>query len=101
MDTDEIKGAANETIGKVQDVVGSVTGDAGVQLAGKAKELSGKAQEVYGQATERLRQLTAENPLITLAVVGLVGFVLGALFKSANRDSINYDDVRPARERRY
>ena len=45
--------------------------------------------------------MTAENPLITLAVVGLVGFLLGALFKSANRDSINYDDVRPARERRY
>lgn len=101
MDTDETKGAINETIGKVQDVVGSVTGDAGAQLAGKAKELSGKAQEVYGQATEQLRQTTAENPLITLAVVGLAGFLLGALFKRANRDSINYDDVPPTRGRRY
>ena len=45
--------------------------------------------------------MTAENPLITFAVVGLVGFLLGALFKSANRDSINYDDVPPARGRRY
>jgi uncharacterized protein YjbJ (UPF0337 family) len=101
MDIDEIKGATNETIGKVQDVVGSVTGDAGAQLAGKAKELSGKAQEVYGQATEQLRQTTAENPLISLAVVGLAGFLLGAFFKSANRDSTNYDDVPPALGRRY
>jgi uncharacterized protein YjbJ (UPF0337 family) len=101
MDTDEIKGTINETIGKVQDVVGSVTGDAGAQLAGKAKELGGKAQEVFGQATEQLRQTTAENPLITLAVVGLAGFLLGALFKSANRGSPNYDDVPPARGRRY
>jgi uncharacterized protein YjbJ (UPF0337 family) len=88
MDTDEIKDVTNETIGKVQDVVGSVTGDAGVQLAGKAKELGGKAQEIYGQATDQLRQTITENPLITLAVAGLAGFLLGALFKSANRDSV-------------
>ena len=34
MESNEIKGATNETIGKAQDVVGSVTGDAGAQLAG-------------------------------------------------------------------
>jgi uncharacterized protein YjbJ (UPF0337 family) len=101
MDTNEIKGATNETIGKVQDVVGSVTGDAGAELAGKAKELGGKVQEIYGQATDQLRRTTTENPLITLAVVGLAGFLLGALFKSANRDSMNYDDVPPTRGRRY
>jgi len=101
MDTDEMKSANNETIGKVQGVVGSVTADAGAQLTGKAKELSGKAQEVYGQATAQLRQTTAENSLIALAVVGLTGFLLGAYFKSANRDSINYADVPSARGRRY
>lgn len=101
MDTDEIKGATNETIGKVQDVVGSVTGDAGAQLAGKAKELGGKAQAIYGQATDQLRQTTTENPLITLAVAGLAGFLLGALFKNASRDSGDYDDAPPARGRRY
>ena len=101
MDTDEIKGVTNETIGTVQDVVGSVTGDAGVQLAGKAKELGGKAQEIYGQATDQLRQTTTENPLITLAVAGLAGFLLGALFKSASRDSVDYDDAPPTRGRRY
>jgi uncharacterized protein YjbJ (UPF0337 family) len=101
MDTDEIKDVTNETIGKVQDVVGSVTGDAGVQLAGKAKELGGKAQEIYGQATDQLRQTITENPLITLAVAGLAGFLLGALFKSASRDSGDYDDAPPTRGRRY
>lgn len=101
MDTNEIKGAANESIGKVQDAIGSVCGDAGAQLAGKARELGGKAQEAYGQATDQLRQVTAENPLITLAIAGLAGFLLGALFKSANRDPGNYDVVPPDRARRY
>ena len=101
MDTNEIKGATNEAIGKVRDAVGDVTGDAGAQLAGKAKELGGKAQRVYGQASDQLRQTTAENPLITLAVVGLAGFLLGALFKSANRDPREYDDALPNRARGY
>jgi uncharacterized protein YjbJ (UPF0337 family) len=101
MDTDEITGATNETIGKVQDGIGSVTGDAGAQLAGKAKELSGKVQEIFGQATYQLRQTTTENPLITLAAVGLAGFLLGALFNSASRDSGDYDDAPPTRGRRY
>lgn len=101
MDTNEIKGAANEAMGKVQDVVGDVTGDAGAQLAGQAKELGGKAQRLYGQATDQLRQTTAENPLITLAIVGLAGFLLGALFRSANRDPGYDDDVSPNRASRY
>jgi uncharacterized protein YjbJ (UPF0337 family) len=101
MDTNDIQGATNETIGKVQDAVGSVTGDASAQLAGKAKELGGKAQDDYGQAIDQLRQKTIENPLITLAVVGLAGFLLGALFKSASRDSRDYDDVPPTRRRSY
>jgi len=101
METNEIKGATNETLGKAQDVVGSVTGDAGAQFSGKAKELGGKVQDIYGQATDQLRQTTTENPLITLAVVGLAGFLLGALFNSASRDSGNYDDAPPTRGRRY
>ena len=101
METNEIKGATNETLGKAQDVVGSVTGDAGAQFSGKAKELGGKVQDIYGQATDQLRQTTTENPLITLAVVGLAGFLLGALFNSASRDSGGYDDAPPTRGRRY
>jgi uncharacterized protein YjbJ (UPF0337 family) len=101
MDTNQVKGATNETIGKVQDAVGSVTSDAGAQLAGTAKELGGKAQEVYGQAIDQLRQTTMENPLITLAAVGLAGFLLGALYENGNRDPRSNDDVRPTRGRRY
>ena len=99
METNEIKGATNETIGNAQDVVGSVTGDASAQLAGKAKELGGKVQDIYGQATDQLRQTTTDNPLVTLAVVGLAGFLLGALFNSASRDPRDYDDALPTRRR--
>jgi uncharacterized protein YjbJ (UPF0337 family) len=100
METNEIQGVTNETTGKVQEVVGSVAGDASAQLAGKAKELGGKVQELYGQATEQLRQTAIDNPLVTLAVVGLAAFLLGTVFERANRGSRDYGDVPPTHGRR-
>jgi len=93
MDTNETKGATSETIGKAQEVIGSVASEASAQVAGKVKELSGKAQQVYGQATDQLRQTTAENPLVTLAIVWLAGFLLGVLLERASRDPKTYDEL--------
>lgn len=86
MDSKTVTGMAQNLAGKVQDKVGDLTGDTGTQLAGKARQIGGKAQEVYGQATEQLRGTTTENPLATLAVVGLAAFALGVIVAKSGSD---------------
>lgn len=81
---DQIKGSIKGIAGKVQDAVGGGTGDPGLQLKGKVKQAAGEMQQSYGNAIDSFREAATSNPLITLAAVGAVGFVLGALW--ARRD---------------
>jgi ElaB/YqjD/DUF883 family membrane-anchored ribosome-binding protein len=59
-------------------------GDTGTQVAGKAKELGGKAQRLYADTADIVRDKTTDNPFAALAIVGGLGFLLGAIWASAS-----------------
>lgn len=86
MDSDRIKGAGNEILGKARQVVGDFTNDGRLQGSGIVDEAVGAAQRTFGQAKDAAReggevvaQQARTNPLGTLLLVGAVGFVLGML----------------------
>jgi uncharacterized protein YjbJ (UPF0337 family) len=82
MDTGKAEGAVREVAGKVQGAAGALVGDSAAQLAGKARELAGKAQQLRADATSAVRETTATNPFMALAVVAAVSFVAGAIWRA-------------------
>ena len=46
--TSKIKGAANDTAGKVKDAIGEATGNEKLEAEGEAQQLKGKAQKLKG-----------------------------------------------------
>ena len=60
MDTDRIKGAAQELGGKLQQGFGSVTGDRSTQAEGAAREIGGKAQGLFGEAKDQVRDVAED-----------------------------------------
>jgi len=46
--TSKIKGAANETAGKVKDAVGEATGNDKLEAEGEVQQLKGKGQKLKG-----------------------------------------------------
>jgi len=79
VDENEFEGAARDLGGKVQDAVGGLTGDASTQAKGKWNQAAGKVQKTFGEASDELRDNVTSSPLLALAIVGGVGFVLGFL----------------------
>ncbi|MFD2676031.1 CsbD family protein [Camelimonas lactis] len=86
MDTDRIKGAGNEALGKARQFVGDLTNDGKLQASGVVDEATGAAQRAFGQAKDAARdgaaavtRQTRSNPLGTLLAVGAAGFVLGMM----------------------
>ncbi|KXV10678.1 hypothetical protein CR51_08645 [Caballeronia megalochromosomata] len=84
MDSDKAEGKVKEIAGKVQDAAGDVLGETGTQAVGKARELGGKAQLLYADTTEIVRNKTVDSPLSALAVAAGLGFLLGAIWATAN-----------------
>ena len=60
MDTDRIKGAAQEVGGKVQQGFGRLTGDGSTQAEGAAREFGGKAQGLFGEAKDQVRHVAGD-----------------------------------------
>jgi uncharacterized protein YjbJ (UPF0337 family) len=82
MDTRNTEGAAAEVAGKVQGAASTLVGDAAAQVAGKARELAGKGQQLRADAASAVRENTATNPFMALAVVAAVSFVAGAIWRA-------------------
>ena len=80
VDTDQIKGAAEDAVGKVQDGMGGLLGDGVEQARGKAKQVAGQAQGYYGETLDTVRDFTADQPLVVILAASLIGFIGGALF---------------------
>jgi uncharacterized protein YjbJ (UPF0337 family) len=80
---DQLEGAAQQVVGKVQDAVGAITGDADTQVEGKMRQAFGNLQESYGQTVDHVRVAVASQPIQGVLIAAAVGFVLGALW---NRD---------------
>ena len=108
MDTDRIKGTAQDVGGKVQKAVGDFTGDAGTQAQGMVRQVAGKAQDLYGQVKDSLpdvadaaseyagtaydrgddyarrgvslaRREIEEYPLSAVLLAGAIGYVIAML----------------------
>jgi len=80
VDTNRIEGAAEDAVGKLQDGMGGLLGDSATQAKGKAKQFAGQAQGYYGSTLDSVRDVTADQPLLAVAIATVAGFVLGAIF---------------------
>ena len=108
MDTDRIKGAAQDFGGKVQETVGRVAGDQKTQVEGVVRQIVGQGQDLYGQAKDTVRDVTdnfgdyanqaydnsgdyasrgaqvarqeiGEHPLTSVVLAGAVGYLLAMI----------------------
>lgn len=84
MDSNTAEGNVKEIAGKVQDAAGDLLDKTSTQAVGKARELGGKAQQLYADTTEIVRDKTVDSPLTALAVAAGLGFLLGAIWATAN-----------------
>ena len=111
MDTDRIKGMAQNAGGAIQKTVGDLTDDPQGQVEGVARQVAGKTQELYGQAKESLsgassvvadyagtayeqggdytsrgarmaRQEIVERPLTAIILAGVIGYLLSMFLHS-------------------
>jgi uncharacterized protein YjbJ (UPF0337 family) len=55
MDKDRVKGAVNDTAGRVKRQVGEWTGDTNAQVEGTAQQAKGKAQKAWGTVKDAAR----------------------------------------------
>lgn len=63
------------------------------RIEGAVEKAAGEARYRYGQANDQIKSLACEtvqcvqrNPLTSLAIVGAVGFLIGAACRAARRD---------------
>jgi uncharacterized protein YjbJ (UPF0337 family) len=55
MNKDQIKGVANDLVGRVQEEAGKLVGSKEQQAKGLGKQVSGKAQKAVGDAKEIIK----------------------------------------------
>lgn len=55
MNTDQVKGAVKEAVGKVQQKTGEVLNSPEQQVKGAAKQVEGSVQKNYGDAKEHIK----------------------------------------------
>jgi len=56
MESEHVKGAANEATGKLKQAAGDAIGNKEMEAKGKLQELKGKAQDVIGDAKDALEK---------------------------------------------
>lgn len=56
MNSDQVKGAAEKTSGKIKEGVGKMTGNADTQAKGKFDQVKGRVRENIGDAKEVLKK---------------------------------------------
>jgi ElaB/YqjD/DUF883 family membrane-anchored ribosome-binding protein len=73
-----LKENANEQLGRAAERAESVAN----RVAGQGREAGERVQEVAGNFKTALDKSVRDQPMATLATLAMVGFVLGALWKS-------------------
>ena len=56
MNTDQMKGAIKQGVGKVQEKAGKVTGSTEHRAEGVSKQVEGKVQKNFGDAKENVKR---------------------------------------------
>jgi ElaB/YqjD/DUF883 family membrane-anchored ribosome-binding protein len=74
----DLKDKATEQLGRVADRAESVAN----RVAGQGREASERMQQVGSNFKGALDKSVRDQPMATLATAAIVGFVLGALWKS-------------------
>jgi ElaB/YqjD/DUF883 family membrane-anchored ribosome-binding protein len=74
----DLKDKASEQFGRVADQAESMAS----RVADQGREAGERMQEVAGNFKGALDRSIEEQPMATLAAVAIVGFVLGAIWKS-------------------
>jgi ElaB/YqjD/DUF883 family membrane-anchored ribosome-binding protein len=74
----DLKENANEQLGGAAERAESVAN----RVAGQGREAGERVQEVAGNFKTALDKSVRDQPMATLATAAMVGFVLGALWKS-------------------
>lgn len=82
---DKTEGAMQNVAGRIQEVFGKVMGDPMTQVRGRTRRVAGGAQYGYGEIVQRFRESAVKNPVATVAVIGGVFFVLGAMWAAHER----------------
>jgi uncharacterized protein YjbJ (UPF0337 family) len=77
---DQVEGAAQTVVGRVQDAVGGLTGDTSTQAEGKARQALGSIQRNYGETLDSVREAVIQQPINGVLVAAAIGFVLGAIW---------------------
>ncbi len=67
---------------RMYDVAADAAQDTVRNLAEQGREARERAEEVAANASVALRRSLREQPMTTLAVAAVVGFVVGAMWKS-------------------
>jgi ElaB/YqjD/DUF883 family membrane-anchored ribosome-binding protein len=84
MDSNSAEGTVKEVAGKALNAARDPIGDTGNQTAEKVRQLSGKTQQLYADTAELVRNKTVESPFTTLAIAAGLGFLLSAIWATAN-----------------
>jgi ElaB/YqjD/DUF883 family membrane-anchored ribosome-binding protein len=74
----DLKERATEQVGKAADRAERVAN----RVAGQGREAGERMQEVAGNFKGALDKSVRDQPMATIATAAIVGFVLGALWKS-------------------
>ena len=74
----DLKDKATEQFKKVSDQVGALASS----TAEQAREAAERVEEVAGNMKGAVEKSLTQQPMATLAVAAVLGFVLGALWKS-------------------
>ena len=82
---DKTEGALQNVAGRIQEAFGKAMGDPMTQVRGRSRRIAGGAQYGYGDVVQRFRESAVQNPVATVAVIGGVFFLLGALWNSRER----------------
>jgi uncharacterized protein YjbJ (UPF0337 family) len=61
MDEDRVKGAVDDSVGRVKRQVGEWTGDTNSQVEGAAQQVKGKAEKAWGNVKDAARDLKMKN----------------------------------------
>lgn len=76
---ERIEGAAQEFAGSVEDEAGKAIGKNSMRLEGQARQVAGRVQHAYSDAAHQVRKAAIAYPMGTIALVGSIGFILGAI----------------------
>ena len=60
MNSDQVKGTANDVAGRAKRQVGEWTGDTNAEVEGAAQQIKGKAQKAWGNVKEAAKDAQAE-----------------------------------------